>query len=537
MITAIASAGAAFKVTLPATQKGPVSGRLVITTIGPDSKMSAQSKPIDGPFWDEAQPCFGITIDNLTPGASVEFTDVCTWLVAKPSALPAGKYRAQARLVSDRQHSDWDSCPGSLSSPEVAFEIVADKDAVVELVLSQSPRVSPEINVGRVEFVKIKSELLSQFHKRDVEVRAGVVLPIDYDPKRTYPTVYHVAGFGGDHRGALRHANGTISAAAESPAGQLSRNAFEIFLDAESPNGHTLLADSENNGPRGAALVGELIPELEKRYPLAKTGAARVLRGHSSGGWATLWLVTEYPDVFGATWSSSPDSVDFRRFQLTDIYADTNMYFASDPAMPRYQSPGALHAATGSQVRELCSYRKLQRSKDAPTSVIATMSAMRENLQEEVLGPGNSSAQQWDSWQAVFGPRNADGNPAALFDPMTGVIDAKVAAGYRKYDIADRLRTNPKKFAPIFAQRVRLVVGELDNFFLNEAVALLKADLEANPVSDELVPEGRHGYIKILPGHDHGSIFGTPDIRNIPAEMTEHFVRIGLSPVHQAEKR
>lgn len=499
--------------------------------------MSPRTKAIEGPFWDEAQPCFGMNVENLKPGESTTLPDTCSAFPVGPAALPPGKYKAQARCIVDRQHSDWDNCPGSLSSPEVTFEILADSQEVaVELVLSQSPRVSPEINVGRVEFVKIRSELLSQFYHHDVELHAGVVLPIDYDPSRTYPAVYHVAGFGGDHRGALRQANMSTSAAPESDAGKLARSAFEIFLDAESPNGHTLFVDSENNGPRGESLVRELIVEIEKRYPLAKSPAGRVLRGHSSGGWSTLWLVSEYPDVFGACWSSSPDPVDFRRFQLTDIYADKNIYFAEDPAAVRYQAPAAILPVTANSLRELCSYRKVVRTKGTPPQVISTMSAMRENLQEEVLGPGNTSAQQWDSWQAAFGPRAKDGTPAPLFDPRTGVIDSKVAQSYRKFDIADRLRKDPKKYAPIFSQRVRLCVGELDNFFLNEAVALLKADVEAQPVSG-VQAESRHGYIKIIAGHDHGSIFGTPEIRGIPGEMLAHFARAGLAPVVQNAPR
>ena len=479
-----------------------------------------------------------MNVEKLKPGESAVLTDSCTWYPVSPAALPLGKYRAQARFVADRQHSDWDSCPGSLFSPEVTFEILADtKEVLVDLVLSQSPRVSPEINVGRVEFVQTRSDLLSKFYGHDVKLNAGVVLPIDYDPKRTYPAVYHVAGFGGDHRGALRHANISTSAAPDSDSGKLARNAFEIFLDAESPNGHTLFVDSDNNGPRGASLVNELIVELEKRYPLAKTPAARVLRGHSSGGWSVLWLATEYPEVFGACWSSSPDSVDFRRFQLTDIYDDTNLYFAEDSAAARYQSPAALMPAIGGAPQELSSYRKLVRAKDVPVTMVPTMSAMRENLQEEVQGVANTSAQQWDSWQAAFGPRNSDGKPAALFDPRSGVIDPIIARSYRKFDIADRLRKEPGKFAPIFVQRVRLCVGELDNFFLNEAVALLKSDVEKVPVSDSQSPQGRQGYIKIIPGHDHGSIFATPEIRGIPSEMLTHFARHGLTPADQNAPR
>ena len=34
-----------------------------------------------------------------------------------------------------------------------------------------------------------------------------------------------------------------------------------------------------------------------------------------------LWLATEYPHIFGAAWASSPDPVDFRRFQLVSAAA------------------------------------------------------------------------------------------------------------------------------------------------------------------------------------------------------------------------
>ena len=46
-----------------------------------------------------------------------------------------------------------------------------------------------------------------------------------------------------------------------------------------------------------------------------------MLNGHSSGGWSSLWLQVTYPDVFGGTWSTSPDPVDFRDFQRINLYA------------------------------------------------------------------------------------------------------------------------------------------------------------------------------------------------------------------------
>src|SRR6185295_1412012 len=83
------------------------------------------------------------------------------------------------------------------------------------------------------------------------------------------------------------------------------------------------------------------IPALEAKYPLIADAHARLLRGHSSGGWSTLWLALTYPEIFGATWSTSPDPVDFRRLQLPDIYAGPNMYSGVDGKdLPSYRGAG-----------------------------------------------------------------------------------------------------------------------------------------------------------------------------------------------------
>ena len=44
------------------------------------------------------------------------------------------------------------------------------------------------------------------------------------------------------------------------------------------------------------------------------------------------------------------------------------------------------------------------------------------NRREVVLGPRSGSCGQWDIWEAVFGPRGADGYPARVWckDPTKG---------------------------------------------------------------------------------------------------------------------
>jgi hypothetical protein len=334
-----------------------------------------------------------------------------------------------------------------------------------------------------------------------VVLRAGVVFPRDYDPARRYPVVYEVPSFGGDAFDAFhRHA------ANDGPAEELSRRAFRVVLDPESGNGHTLFVNSDNNGPCGDALVQELIPALEAKYPLVARPEARLLSGHSSGGWSVLWLQLLHPEVFGGAWASSPDPVDFRRFQNVDIYAARNMY----------EEDGG---------------------RERPSLRNGTLSIRQENLIEEVLGPRGTSGQQWDSWQAAWGTRDAAGRVTPLYDTWSGVIDRAEAQRYRRFDIGERLAHDPARYAPLFQQRIHLIVGTQDDAFLNEAVELLAERLNglaaddpppASPPAPPAPAPVSAGYIEVLPGYDHHSIRHAPQCRAFPAQMLDALRAAGL---------
>jgi pimeloyl-ACP methyl ester carboxylesterase len=253
-----------------------------------------------------------------------------------------------------------------------------------------------------------------------------------------------------------------------------------------------------------------LIPALEAKYPLVAKPEARLLRGHSSGGWSTLWLALTYPETFGATWSTSPDPVDFHKMQLADIYRGDGFY------AQRMLGSTAAANTEGSLTSVFIDYPSY-RAEGVPK-----MTIREENGMEEVLGPDNTSGQQWDSWFAVWGPRSEHGNPAALIDPRTGGINRSIAEQYRKYDVTDLLRTRPDRYAPLLKDRCRVQVGDKDSFYLNEAVALLKEEL------DKHAPASGPGYIKILAGYDHGSIAMSPAFRDITKEMIEHLSAIHL---------
>lgn len=518
--------GARFTVTVDPALAGPGSrGRLVISLIRPGSQLPATEDPNNAPFWGSPQPMFGVDADFPRPDAAVTIDADADHNFESAADLKPGAYRAAARLITTRLSSNWRNDPGNLFSEPVAFTVTADRPAEVALVLGRRTRARAWPADAGADLVEVRSRLLSDFHGREVMLRAGVVRPVNFDPKRAYAAIYEVPGFGGDHFMAL-------GVARSRRADPLAASAFHIVLDPESPNGHTLFADSANNGPCGRALVEELIPELEKRFPLAARPAARLLRGHSSGGWSVIWLAMTYPQTFGAAWSSAPDPVDFRRFQTVDLYAFASMYRLSggEPApdrdhLARLRSvPGAIRKARDpASGYDLVSYRQ----GDRPV-----MTIREEARSEDVLGPGNSSGQQWDSWFAVFGPRDGRGRPAALIDPDTGAIDQSVAEHYRKYDIAHLLRTQPEKYEPVFRSSIRIIVGGADNFFLNEAVALLQAALDdlSAPAPDAAAPSPAHGSIRIVPDLDHGSIFRSAEVQAIPGQMLEHLRRHGLAP-------
>lgn len=498
----------------------PVSGRLVVYLIRSGSSLfeNARVQPGDAPFFEDPQPCFGVDVLGLVPGAEggVVVDDRATAYPVPLSQLPGGSYKVQAVLDRTRDNSEWKREPGNLYSKTAVVEIGAaggqaggKTGGTVEITLTEMTKPRVPAPVDGAEIFSTRSELLSAFHGREIVMKAGVVKPIGWEEGRSYASVYEIPGFGGDSRTALMIARGRSPDRVKGlPQAEyeLWSHAFRIVLDPESGtgNGHTLFVDSENNGPWARALVEELIPALEAKFNLIKRPEARLIAGHSSGGWSSLWLQVTHPDFFGGAWPSAPDPVDFRAFQRTDIYAAASMY-----ELPDGSGPLPSYVTQAGETR---------------------MTVRTENLIEEVLGPRNTSGQQWDSWLAVFAPRGPDGLPADLFHPKTGLLDRTVAEAMRKYDIGEMLRREPEKVGRVLREKVRLIVGERDNYGLHLAVKLLKEDLDrlspARP-PDEGGGEGDAGYIKILPG-DHGTVMMNPEARNARAEMLEQLKSSGV---------
>jgi hypothetical protein len=224
-----------------------------------------------------------------------------------------------------------------------------------------------------------------------------------------------------------------------------------LHLDGDGPLGDPYQVNSANHGPYGDALIRELIPHVDREFRTIAEPRTRVLDGGSTGGWVSLALQIFYPDVFNGTWSSCPDGVDFRAFQLIDVYADANAYVNEHG----FERPSA---------------------RDIDGDVRFTM--RHEAQIENVLGRGDSwtmSGGQWGAWNAAYGPRGGDGRPAPLWDPRTGAIDRAVTEHWKKYDLRLLLEQRWAELAPNLVGKIHIAMGDADNYFLNNAARMLEA--------------------------------------------------------------
>lgn len=542
----------------------PISGRLIVFAIHESADLPADTPPGDGPFWDDPQPIFGQPVDALDPGGEVELVPGADAFPVPLRSVEPGRYRVQAVLIRERVDSDWRRSPGTLYSDPVEATLPPEPDAPLRLSLSNTvePReleaITREGDVPSFEEVTLASTLLERFGRRGAVHRAGVVFPTDYDPDRRYPALFIVPGFGGDHATARAMAEARDLGELTDAEARLHRACFVIVLNPESPNGHTLFADSRNNGPVGEALVREFIPHLQQEYNLIPAREARMLRGHSSGGWSVLWLATTYPDTFGAAWSTAPDPVDFRRFQIVNIYEDKSMFQMEGDTLREREGERAAEApppvrgetampypedgpppGTGSDTG--MTERPSRRSTPDAASLVETpsyrvgdevrMTIREEVAMEEVMGPRATSGQQWASWQAVFGPRDPGGRPSPLFNPRTGEISSRVVSYYQEYDLRLRLSRDPGRLAPIYLERIRILMGDRDNYDLDGAVRLLREELREHARDPSHIDEAStasSGYIKMLSGEDHSSVLKTEEARAIPEQMLRHLRRSGV---------
>ncbi len=385
----------------------------------------------------EVSPVYRLVVSNLKARESAIFNDDAVAFPVELSNIERGEYYVQA--VFDLNLGDYNigESAGNIYSEPVKVKLTKNFDEVFKI---EANKVIQSIEFVETEYIKelrVKSELLSEFHNKDIYLNAAVNLPKEYykQPDKKYPVVFSITGFGGSYKKGLGKKT-FLSHIGEQAA-------IVVLLDGKCPEGHSVYANSDVNGPWGDALVEELIPALNEKY---RTNRAMFLHGHSSGGWASLWLQVNYPATFAGAWASAPDQVDFRNYQNKNIYETDNMF---------YDREGNLFADV-----TIAGRVPVTSSKDFYGT-------------ENVVYRGC----QMHSFDAVFGGYDKNENRIRLVNIPGGEINKSALPLWRRYDLSVILRENWSDLKENLDGKIRISVGTNDNFYLNHSVKLLEEEM------------------------------------------------------------
>lgn len=479
----IAASTPQFEVTVaPGAHTGPLTGRLIVVV----------AKPGQGPNSPEPrlliQPrgpaLFAIDLEGLAPG-KVAIVDGKSLGFPYPLAdLPPGEYVAQAVVnVYEQVHrsdgkNPWlhmndgtieffSNAAGNIYSDVVPVKVTAGKGAnAVKLNITHVIPAAPEVKETEwIKRVKFQSPMLTKFWGRPIYIYASVLLPKGYNehPDARYPAVYTL-GHGhnplnfsttpprGGDANAVSPVTGVQSGYAtyQQWNGDNFPRVIAISLEQQTPYfPDSYSVNSVNNGPYGDAVTKEMIPYLEEKFRIIKKPYARQLEGASTSGWQSLAMQLQHPEYFGGAWIFQPDPIDFTRYQMTDIYSDTNAFVVQTGPFTTVE-------------------RFFQRTTDGQ----GVISTRQLSLFEEVLGTKGRSQYQLEAWEAIYGPVDSLGYPVPLWNKLTGKIDRNVANYMR--DHGYDLRAYAEKQWPTIGSqlvgKLHFSAGDMDDYWLNLAV-------------------------------------------------------------------
>ena len=459
----------------PEAHAEPITGRMFVIVTRKDTPEPRLQ--VGG--WNDPSPLFGADVSALKAGTpAVIDAGTLGYPVTSLRDLPAGDYYVQALLnvYTEFHRSDghviwahmdqWEGqrfnrSPGNLVSEVQRVHLDPAAGYTVKLSLSKVlPPVQVPADTKWVRQLKIQSDLLTKFWGHPMYLGATVLLPKDYDshPNVYYPVVYVQGHFdleaptpdarthfateddtALDRRDHERFGSMGIGTGYQFYQSWIAGNYPRVILVTfEHPTPYfddSYAVNSANNGPYGDAIMNELIPAVEEHYRIIRKPYARMLTGGSTGGWESLALMAYHPKFFGGTWTMYPDPIDFRHYDLVNIYDDDNAFY----------EPG--HEWVGPE-------RYFQRRPtDQPLQTVK-----HESQLEAVLGSHGRSAQQFDIWEDVYGPVGDDGYPKDIWDKATGKIDHSVALYMRDhgYDLRYYIETNWPKIGPDLVGKLHL---------------------------------------------------------------------------------
>ncbi len=443
---------------------------------------------------------FGIDIDGLAPGNEAVFdADAFGFPHESLADLPAGEYYVQAvlhkyetfqlangktvKLPMDRgEGQHWNRAPGNLYSTPRRLRVDPYDAERISIALDRViPPIEEPEDTEYIKHVKIQSDLLTEFWGRPMHLGAHVLLPEGFDehPEARYPiAVFHghfPADFGGfrpdppdpglepdySARFDVQGYNRIRQQEAHDFYNRWTGPDFPRMLIVQVQHANPYYDDSyavnsANLGPYGDAITYELIPYIEERFRGIGEGWARFLYGGSTGGWEALAVQVFYPDEYNGTFAACPDPIDFRNYTQVNIYEDDNAYYL-EGQFKRIARPG---------------HRNWLGRVD--------LTLEDYNHLELVLGTHSRSGDQYDIWEAVYSPMGEDGYPKRIWDKYTGEIDHEVAEYWREnYDLRYIMERDWETLGPKLEGKIHIYVGDMDNYYLNNAVYLTEEFLES----------------------------------------------------------
>ena len=317
-----------------------------------------------------------------------------------------------------------------------------------------------------VKHVRIQSNLLTKFWGRPMFLGANVLLPEGWDthPQARYPLVINHGHFPYNFDGFRETPPDPDLKPVHS-----DRFNWPGYNRTETGARLPVLQGLDRPGlpARADDEIQHANPYTEKRFRGIGQGWARFMCG-STGGWEAMGAQVFYPDQFNGAFIACPDPIDFRAYTTVNLYEDANAYDREGP------------------------WRKVARPghRNYLGHVDTTVGDM--NTLELVLGTNGRSGGQWDIWQAVYSPVGANGYPKPIWDKRTGVIDRDVASYWRDhYDLSYILRRDWATLGPKLRGKLHIYVGDMDNYYLNNAVYLVEEFLEtAKPAYEGEVDYG-----------------------------------------------